>query len=95
MTNDPVIRTRGPYLRVVLPDVAYDWVGIWQAVEPELVDGIERAEIVAPCYVDEGSLAGVRGLVTRLEHRGVEAIVTWRGLRERDLVPVGRSSFWL
>jgi hypothetical protein len=48
MSGDLSIQTNGPYLRVVLPDFDPDWVGVWEALDFELEDGIKRAEIVAP-----------------------------------------------
>jgi hypothetical protein len=79
MTEDLVVQTNGPYLRVVLPDFEPDWDGVWKAVEFELEDGIERAEVVAPCYPDDDCLAGVRALVDELERRGVQTVVEWQG----------------
>ena len=75
-----VIQTNGPYLRVVLPDFEPDWRSVWSAVAFELDDGIERAEIVAPCYPDTGSVDGVRELAERLDATGVETIVEWQGV---------------
>lgn len=37
-----------PYLRVVLPDFEPDWAEVWSAVDFELEDGVERAEVIAP-----------------------------------------------
>ncbi|MGH2640948.1 MAG: hypothetical protein ACRDGO_04525 [Actinomycetota bacterium] len=79
MSEELVILTNSPYLRVVLPDFNPDWDGVWEAVEFELEEGIERAEVVAPCYPDEGCLASVRKLVEVLERRGVETVVEWDG----------------
>ena len=79
MSGDHLIQTNGPYLRVVLPDFDPDWVGVWEALDFELEDGIKRAEIVAPCYRDDGCVAHVRDLVVWLEARGVTTIVEWQG----------------
>jgi hypothetical protein len=79
MSGDLLIQTNGPYLRVVLPDFEPDWVGVWEALDIELEEGINRAEIVAPCYLDEGCVSNVRDLVGWLEARGVETIVEWQG----------------
>jgi hypothetical protein len=79
MSEDLFVLTNGPYLRVVLPDFEPDWAAVWSAVDFELEEGIERAEVVAPCYPDEASIAGVRELVGELEQRGVETIVEWQG----------------
>jgi hypothetical protein len=79
MSEELVIQTNGPYLRVVLPDFDPDWDGVWKAVEFELEEGIERAEVVAPCYPDAGRLARVRQFVEVLERRGVETVVEWAG----------------
>ena len=83
MSEELVIQTNGPYLRVVLPDFEPDWDGVWKAVEFELEEGIERAEVVAPCYPDDGCLASVRELVEQLERRGVETVVEWEGTPHR------------
>ena len=48
MSEDLVVETNGPYLRVVLPDFEPDWAEVWSAVDFELEDGIERAEVIAP-----------------------------------------------
>ena len=80
MGEDLVVRANGPYLRVVLPDFDPDWAALWKAVDFELEEGIERAEVVAPCYFDEGCIAGVRALAEWLEARGVTTIVEWQGL---------------
>jgi hypothetical protein len=80
MGGDTVIQANGPYLRVVLPDFEPDWVSIWSRIAFELDDGIERAEIVAPCYPDEGSVEGVRALAERLDTLGVDTIVEWQGI---------------
>lgn len=79
MSGDLVVQTNGPYLRVVLPDFEPDWAAVWSALDYELEDGIERAEVVAPCYPDNGCLAGVRALVEQLERRGVHTVVEWGG----------------
>ena len=79
MSEELVIQTNGPYLRVVLPNFELDWPGVWSAVDFELEEGIERAEVVAPCYPDDDCLAGVRELVEQLERRGVETVVEWQG----------------
>jgi hypothetical protein len=79
MSEELSIQTNGPYLRVVLPDFDPDWDGVGKAVEFELEEGIERAEVVAPCYPDDGCLARVRELVELLERRGVETVVEWDG----------------
>lgn len=80
MSGDLVVQTNGPYMRIVLPDLEPSWDAVWDAVVFELEEGITRAEIVAPSYRGDESLAGVRGLVERLEARGVEAIVEWQGV---------------
>lgn len=80
MREDLVIETNGPYLRVVLPDFEPDWASVWSRVDFELAEGIERAEVVAPCYPDDDCIAGVRDLVEKLEARGVETIVEWQGI---------------
>ena len=79
MCEDLVVQTNGPYLRVVLPDFEPDWAAVWNTVDFELEEGIERAEIVAPCYPDDDCLAGVRVLAEWLEARGVTTIVEWQG----------------
>ena len=79
MPEDLVVQTNGPYLRVVLPDFEPDWAAVWRALEFELEEGIERAEVVAPCYPDDDCLAGVRALVELLERRGVQTVVEWEG----------------
>ena len=79
MSEELVIQTNGPYLRVVLPDFDPDWDDVWEAVGFELEEGIERAEVVAPCYPDDDCLARVRDLVELLERRGVESVVEWEG----------------
>lgn len=78
MSEDLVVQTNGPYLRVVLPDFEPDWAGVWRAVDFELEEGIERAEVVAPCP-DDDCLASVRALVERLERLGVQTVVEWQG----------------
>lgn len=79
MCEDLIVQTNGPYLRVVLPDFEPDWAGVWRAVHFELEEGIQRAEVVAPCYPDGVSLASVRELIERLEGRGVVTILEWQG----------------
>ena len=79
MSEDLVVETNGPYLRVVLPDFEPDWAEVWTAVDFELEDGIERAEVIAPCYPDDHSLAVVRQVVGHLERRHVETVVEWQG----------------
>ena len=79
MSEDLVVQTNGPYLRVVLPDFEPDWASVWSAIDFELEEGIVRAEVVAPCYPDDECLAGVRELVEQLERRGVESVVEWEG----------------
>lgn len=90
MPEELVIQTNGPHLRVVLPDFETDWAGVAESVEFELEEGIERAEVVAPCYPDDDCLDGVRELIERLEQLGVEAIVEWQGIPSRERV--GASS---
>jgi hypothetical protein len=80
MSGDPIVRSNGPYLRVVLPDFEPAWDDVWRMVEVELEEGVSRAEVIAPSYPDEASLAGVRTLVERLAERDVEAIVEWQGV---------------
>ena len=48
MSEDLVVQTNGPYLRVVLPDFDPDWAEVWGAVDFELEEGIERAEVIRP-----------------------------------------------
>jgi hypothetical protein len=67
----------------VLPDFEPDWDGVLNAVEFELEEGIERAEVVAPCYPDDDCLVGVRELVEHLERGGVETVVEWQGAPPR------------
>lgn len=86
MSKELVIQTNGPYLRVVLPDFEPDWAGVWRAVEFELEEGIERAEVVAPCFLDDDCLEEVRELIGRLEQRGVETIVEWQGMPSLERV---------
>jgi hypothetical protein len=83
MSEELVIQTNGPYLRVVLPDFEPDWGGVWEAIEFELEEGIERAEVVAPCYPDDDCFASVKELVELLERRGVETLVEWDGAPPR------------
>jgi hypothetical protein len=85
MSENLIIQTNGPYLRVVLPDFEPDWTDVWSAVDFELEDGIERAEVIAPCYPDDHSLAVVREVVGHLERCHVETVVEWQGL------PLGRQ----
>ena len=86
MSEDLVVLTNGPYLRVVLPDSEPDWTEVWSAVDFELEDGVERAEVIAPCYPDVHSLGVVRDVVERLERCHVETVVEWQG------VPIARGS---
>ncbi|HEX6580757.1 MAG TPA: hypothetical protein VF195_07790 [Actinomycetota bacterium] len=79
MSEDLVVQTNGPYLRVVLPDFEPDWAAVWSAGDFELDEGVERAEVVAPCYPDDDCLAGVRALAEQLERRGVQTVVEWEG----------------
>ena len=79
MSEDLVVQTNGPYLRVVLPDFESDWTEVWSAIDFELEEGIERAEVIAPCYPDEHSLEVVREVVGRLERCHVETVVEWQG----------------
>jgi len=79
MSEDLVVQTNGPYLRVVLPDFDPDWAEVWGAVDFELEDGIERAEVVSPSYPGDQCVAAVRKLVSQLEQRGVHAVVEWEG----------------
>ena len=79
MSEDLIVQTNGPYLRVVLPDFEPDWAEVWSAVDFELEEGIERAEVIAPCYPDEHSLAVVREVVGHLERCHVETVVEWQG----------------
>ena len=87
MSIDVVIQRDGAYLRVILPASELDWQGVWGRVELELRDRVRLAEIIAPSYEDEASLNVVRGLVDRLEDRGVDSIVDWEGI-DRKLVTV-------
>jgi hypothetical protein len=80
MCEDLVVQTNGPYLRVVLPDFEPDWTAVWKAVDFELEEGIERAEVVAPCYLDDDCITGVRALAGWLEARGVTTVVEWQGV---------------
>ena len=79
MPEDLVVETNGPYLRVVLPDFEPDRAEVWSAVDFELEEGIERAEVIAPCYPDDHSLAVVREVVGHLERCHVETVVEWQG----------------
>jgi hypothetical protein len=79
MSEDLVVEANGPYLRVVLPDFEPDWAEVWKAVDFELEDGIERAEVIAPCYPDDHSLAVVRDVIGHLERCHVETVVEWQG----------------
>jgi hypothetical protein len=84
MGCDPIIQTNGPYLRLILPDLEDDWLGVSRTLDEELEEGIRRVEIVAPCYRDPASLEGVRELVESLDRQGIDAIVEWQG---RTVVP--------
>jgi hypothetical protein len=88
MSEDLIIQTNGPYLRVVLPDFEPDWTDVWSAVDFELEDGIERAEVIAPCYPDDHSLAVVREVVRHLKRCHVETVVEWQG---QPVAEVGES----
>ena len=79
MSDNLVVQTNGPYLRVVLPDFEPDWAEVWRAVDFELEEGIERAQVIAPSYPDERSLAVVREVVGHLERCHVETVVEWQG----------------
>ena len=87
MSTDVMIQRAGAYLRVILPASEPDWNEVWRTVEVELQDRVRLAEIVAPSYEDEETLNGVRGLVDRLEDRGVDSIVDWGGI-DRKLVTI-------
>jgi hypothetical protein len=95
MPEDLVVEANGPYLRIVLPDFEPDWAEVWSAVDFELEEGIERAEVIAPCYPDDHSLAVVREVVEHLERCHVETVVEWQGRlwqeleRRRPQVPAG------
>lgn len=88
MSEELFVQKNGPYLRVVLPDFEPDRAGVWSVVDFELEEGIERAEVIAPCYPDDDSLAVVRELVEQLERRDVEPVVEWQGALPSQ-VPVG------
>jgi hypothetical protein len=92
MSDDLVVQTNGPYLRVVLPDFEPDWAAVWSALDFELEEGIERAEVVAPCYPDDECLAAVRDLVEELERRGVDAVVEWEGTPPLSKAGEGQSA---
>jgi hypothetical protein len=92
MCEDLVVQTNGPYLRVVLPDFERGWAGMWSAVAFELEEGIQRAEVIAPCYPDDDSLACVRELVERLEGRGVITILEWQGTPPHEKAEGGQPS---
>ena len=79
MSEDLVVQTNGPYLRVVLPDFDPDWTRVWRAIDFELEDGIDRAEVVSPAYPGDECVAAVHGLIRQLEQRGVHAVVEWEG----------------
>ena len=95
MSEDLVVEANGPYLRVVLPDFEPDGAEVWSAVDFELEDGIERAEVIAPCYPDDHSLAVVREVVGHLERCHVETVLEWQGAplaeagARRSRVPAG------
>lgn len=90
MSTHLEIQTNGRCLRVILPDVVSDWEAVSLAVAFGLEEQVDRAEISAPCYEDDVSLDAVRRLVAGFEQRGIDAIVEWQGLPERELVTVGR-----
>ena len=48
MSEELVIQTNGPYLRVVLPDFDPDWNGVWKAVEFELERGSSAPRLSPP-----------------------------------------------
>jgi hypothetical protein len=79
MSKDFPIQHDGRYLRVILPASELDWNEVWRAVEHELEEGIAFAEIIAPSYDDDERLEEVRGLVHRLDERGVDSVVEWEG----------------
>lgn len=83
MSEDLVVKTNGPYLRIVLPHFEPDWAAVWKAVEFELEEGIERAKVVAPWSFDDDCIVGVRALVEWLEARDVTTIVEWQGMPPR------------
>jgi hypothetical protein len=80
--EDIVVQANGPYLRVVLPDLAPECGEVQRAVAFEVEDGVTRAEIVVPAYRDVHSLACVRELVAWFERNGIDAIVEWQGIPE-------------
>lgn len=94
MSEDLVVQTNGPYLRVVLPDFDPDWTGVWRAVDFELEDGIERAELVSPSYPGEESIAAVLRLIRHLEERGVHAIVEWEGIPREEKADARSVPAW-
>ena len=97
MSEDLVVFTNGPYLRVVLPDFEPDWTEVWRAVDFELEEGIERAEVIAPRYPDDHSLAVVREVVEHLERCHVETVVEWQGAPPAGAgaqAPSGPSGSW-
>jgi hypothetical protein len=89
MCEDLIVQTNGPYLRVVLPDFEPDWAEVWSAIAFELEEGIQRAELIAPCYPDDDSVAGVRELVGQLERRCVDAVVEWQGTPPQENARAG------
>jgi hypothetical protein len=80
MSEDLIVQTNGPYLRVVLPDFDPNWTEVWRVVDFELEDGIERAEVVSPAYPGDECVDAVRRLIRHLEQRGVHAVVEWEGI---------------
>ena len=92
-----VVETNGPYMRVVLPDFTPDWAEVWSAVDFELEEGIELAEVIAPCYPDDHSLGVVRELVGHLERCHVETVLERQGLplaEARAKASSGPSGTW-